>query len=78
MVKAQQRIEQLMGRASLMILASHSNAVIRQLCNKAMFLCAGHIEEFGPVDTVIAAYESGFGSSPSRCGPVGSAACGRI
>ena len=78
MVKAQQRIEQLMGRASLMVLASHSNAVIRQLCNKAMFLCAGHIEEFGPVDTVIAAYESGFGSSPSRCGPVGSAACGRI
>jgi ABC-2 type transport system ATP-binding protein/lipopolysaccharide transport system ATP-binding protein len=46
-----------MKKASLMVLASHSNAVIHQLCNKAIFLRAGHIEEFGPVDTVIGAYE---------------------
>jgi ABC-2 type transport system ATP-binding protein len=57
MIKAQQRIEQLMERASLMVLASHSTAVIDQLCNKAIFLRAGHIEEFGPVNSVIAAYE---------------------
>jgi ABC-type polysaccharide/polyol phosphate transport system ATPase subunit len=57
MIKAEQRIERLMESASLMVLASHSNAVIRQLCNKAIFLRAGHIEEFGPVDVVIAAYE---------------------
>jgi ABC-type polysaccharide/polyol phosphate transport system ATPase subunit len=56
-IKAERRIEQLMQKASLMVLASHSNAVICQLCNKAMFLRAGHIEDFGPVDTVIAAYE---------------------
>ena len=40
-----------------MVLASHSSAVIRQLCNKAMFLRAGHIEEFGDVDELIAAYD---------------------
>jgi ABC-type polysaccharide/polyol phosphate transport system ATPase subunit len=57
MIKAERRIGQLMERASLMVLASHSNAVIHQLCNKAIFLRTGHIEEFGPVDTVIAAYE---------------------
>lgn len=57
MVKAQQRIERLMAKASLMVLASHSNAVIRQLCNKAVYLRAGRIEEFGDVDATIAAYE---------------------
>jgi ABC-type polysaccharide/polyol phosphate transport system ATPase subunit len=57
MLKAERRIERLMERASLMVVASHSNAVICHLCNKAMFLRAGHIEDFGPVDTVIAAYE---------------------
>jgi ABC-type polysaccharide/polyol phosphate transport system ATPase subunit len=56
-IKAQQRIERLMERASLMVLASHSNAVIRQLCNKAIYLHAGQIEEFGPVESAIAAYE---------------------
>jgi ABC-type polysaccharide/polyol phosphate transport system ATPase subunit len=55
--KAQQRIERLMSRASLMVLASHSNAVVRQLCNKAIYLRAGHVEEFGDVQSVIAAYE---------------------
>ena len=55
--KAQQRIERLMSRASLMVLASHSNAVIRQLCNKAIYLRAGHVEEFGDVRSVIAAYD---------------------
>ncbi len=57
MTKARQRIERLMSRASLMVLASHSNAVIRQLCNKAIYLRAGHVEEFGDVDSMIAAYE---------------------
>ena len=57
MIKAQRRIEQLMNRASLLVLASHSNAVIRQFCNKAIFLRSGRIEEFGPVETTIAAYD---------------------
>ncbi len=57
MVKAQRRIEQLMEKASLMVLASHSSAVIRQLCNKALFLRAGHIEEFGEAESVITAYD---------------------
>jgi len=57
MIKAQQRIEQLMQRASLLVLASHSTDVIRQFCNKALLLRAGRIEEIGPVESVIAAYE---------------------
>ncbi len=57
MIKAQQRIERLMSRASLLVLASHSDDVIRQFCNKAVLLRAGRIEEFGAVESTLAAYE---------------------
>lgn len=57
MIKAQQRIERLMAQASLLVLATHSNEMIRLLCNKALFLRAGKIEALGPVDDVIATYE---------------------
>ncbi len=57
MIKAQQRIEELMSRASLLVLASHSPQLVRQFCNKAMLLQAGRIAEFGDVDSTLAAYE---------------------
>ncbi|HEV2099361.1 MAG TPA: ATP-binding cassette domain-containing protein, partial [Stellaceae bacterium] len=78
MIKAQQRIEELMGRASLLVLASHSNAVIRQFCNKAIFLRAGRIEEYGPVGTTIAAYEKAIaalsGETTAAASPIASRA----
>ena len=63
MIKAQQRIERLMSRASLLVLASHSTAMIRQFCNKAMLLRAGRIDAFGDVDSTIAAYEKSIAAA---------------
>jgi ABC-2 type transport system ATP-binding protein len=57
MIKARRRIEELMNKASLLVLASHAIPVIRQFCNKAVLLKSGRVEEFGPVETTIAAYE---------------------
>jgi ABC-type polysaccharide/polyol phosphate transport system ATPase subunit len=57
MIKARQRIADLMARASLMVLASHSTEIVRQFCNKAMLLHSGRIEAFGDVDTTLGAYE---------------------
>ena len=57
MIKAHNRIEKLMSRANLLVMASHSNAMIRQFCNKAMLLHSGRIVEFGPVESTIAGYE---------------------
>jgi ABC-type polysaccharide/polyol phosphate transport system ATPase subunit len=62
MIKAQRRVECLMSRASLLVLASHSTAIIRQFCNKAMLLRAGRIDAFGDVDSTIAAYERSIGA----------------
>lgn len=57
MLKARQRIEDLMSRASLLVLASHSTEVVRQFCTKAMLLQSGRIAAFGDVESTIAAYE---------------------
>jgi ABC-type polysaccharide/polyol phosphate transport system ATPase subunit len=57
MIKARTRIANLMSRASLLVLASHSTEIVRQFCNKAILLQAGRIVEFGDVDATLAAYE---------------------
>jgi ABC-type polysaccharide/polyol phosphate transport system ATPase subunit len=41
-----------------MVLASHSNSIIRKLCNKALLLHHGKLVGFDSVDEVLKAYES--------------------
>ena len=54
--RAKQRVDALIERSSILILASHSDALIRSLCNKAILMHSGRIEKVGSVDEVIAAY----------------------
>ena len=56
LIKAQRRMAELLGRARILVLASHSEAVIRQFCNKALWLEKGRIKLAGPVADVMAAY----------------------
>jgi ABC-2 type transport system ATP-binding protein/lipopolysaccharide transport system ATP-binding protein len=57
MEKAAVRAKSLYDRAEILVLASHANSVIRDFCNKALWLEQGVIKMFGPVETVLAAYE---------------------
>jgi len=43
----------LQNRAKIVVLASHSDMVIRQMCNKAPWMDRGRLQAFGPVDLVI-------------------------
>jgi ABC-type polysaccharide/polyol phosphate transport system ATPase subunit len=54
--KAKQRVDALIQRASILILASHSDALIQSFCNRAILLQAGRVVEEGKVDDVIEAY----------------------
>jgi ABC-2 type transport system ATP-binding protein/lipopolysaccharide transport system ATP-binding protein len=54
--KAQHRIESFVQNASIMIVASHSLAICRQFCNKAMWMEGGQIRAFGPVNEILDAY----------------------
>ena len=61
MHKAEQRLADLHGRAEIVVLAMHSNHEIRRVCNKALWMEHGHVRAFGPVEDVVAAYETAVG-----------------
>jgi len=48
----------LLERARILVLASHSEPIIRAFCNKALWLEKGQIKMLGPVDEVLRAYIS--------------------
>ena len=56
MKKAEERMLNLQNRAKIVVLASHSDEVIRKMCNKALWMDRGRIRAFGAVDLVTTKY----------------------
>lgn len=54
--KAKDRVEALIERASILILASHSDDLIKSLCNRAILLQSGRVIREGKVVEVMEAY----------------------
>jgi ABC-type polysaccharide/polyol phosphate transport system ATPase subunit len=58
MAKARARLKQVVNRAQILVVSSHSEAIIRELCDKVVWLDKGSVAAFGPVDDVLAAYKA--------------------
>ncbi|MCC6736611.1 MAG: ABC transporter ATP-binding protein [Bauldia sp.] len=56
--RANRRLQSLVDRSRILVLASHSDDLIRAWCNRAALLEAGQVVEIGPVDDVLAAYHA--------------------
>jgi ABC-type polysaccharide/polyol phosphate transport system ATPase subunit len=56
MAKARARLSGFVDRANILVLASHSEEIIREWCNKALLLKSGHVAAFGGVDDVFNEY----------------------
>jgi len=56
--RAQHRIDALIKRSNIMVLASHSTELIRQMCNRAILMHHGRIIADGKPDEVLAEYHS--------------------
>jgi ABC-type polysaccharide/polyol phosphate transport system ATPase subunit len=56
--KAQRRINEIVGKVSILALASHDLSIIEDLCNKVVWLDHGVVKQFGPMDAVLKAYRS--------------------
>jgi ABC-type polysaccharide/polyol phosphate transport system ATPase subunit len=56
LAKAQQRMEKFVSSSSILVLASHSQDLLRKWCNRGLLLKQGRIESYGTIDEVIAAY----------------------
>ncbi len=54
--RASQRLHAFVQRSSILVLASHSDGLIRSWCNKAALLEAGRVLLIGEVDQVLEAY----------------------
>lgn len=54
--KATQRLDRLVDRSGILVLASHSPDLLRQTCEKVVWIERGRIAGFGPVDAVLDTY----------------------
>jgi len=56
--KAEQRVTGLIQRTRALVLASHSDDMIRTMCNRAILMSGGGIVAEGPVDEILHRYHS--------------------
>lgn len=59
--KANEKLESFAQESKLLVLASHSNQILRDLCNKAVLLEHGRIKAFGDLEEVIETYSASAG-----------------
>lgn len=63
--KANLRLQNFLGNASILIIASHANDLLKKFCNKCLYLNHGKVEFFGPLEEGLDFYQSGVRSSQS-------------
>ncbi len=51
--RAQDRLSQLINKSSIVLLASHSPAILKKICNKILVMKAGKVQWFGPIDEAL-------------------------
>ncbi len=66
--RAKQRVDALIARSSIVVLASHSEGLLRQICNRGMLLASGRMVAEGPLDEVIETYHELTASTPAAGG----------
>jgi lipopolysaccharide transport system ATP-binding protein len=59
--KARRRLSEMVERASILVLVSHSMETVRQMCTRAIWLYDGTIRMDGTPEEITAAYERGVG-----------------
>jgi ABC-type polysaccharide/polyol phosphate transport system ATPase subunit len=55
-IRAEARMQSLISRAGILVLATHSEAMIREMCNRAALFQKGQLIEIGQVDAIIDLY----------------------
>jgi ABC-2 type transport system ATP-binding protein len=58
MAKAKARLAKIVDRAQILVVSSHSDSIIRDFCEKVIWLDKGIVAAYGPVDDVLAAYKA--------------------
>lgn len=72
--QAAKRVEGLIGRSSIVVLASHSEDLLRRMCNRAILLDHGRIVLDGPTEDVLDTYSRMNKDGPPNVAAAGAAA----
>jgi ABC-type polysaccharide/polyol phosphate transport system ATPase subunit len=56
--RASQRLQELAAQSAILVLASHTDDLIRTICNKAALMNSGRILKIGPVEEILLEYHS--------------------
>jgi ABC-2 type transport system ATP-binding protein/lipopolysaccharide transport system ATP-binding protein len=54
--KANRRLDEFTSKAGIIVLASHSEGLIRKMCDKAVLMERGRVLEFGDADAILKSY----------------------
>jgi ABC-type polysaccharide/polyol phosphate transport system ATPase subunit len=72
--RAEQRLNEFIGRSRILVLASHSEHMIKSMCNKAALMQSGRLFAIGPVDEICDQYRAlvhGVDTTPAPDGLAG-------
>ncbi|OGT37793.1 MAG: sugar ABC transporter ATP-binding protein [Gammaproteobacteria bacterium RIFCSPHIGHO2_12_FULL_38_14] len=58
MERAKQKMTSLLNGSSIVVMATHSDDLIKEFCNKALLLESGQVKYFGSVDKALALYHA--------------------
>ena len=64
--RADLRLKNFIDKTGILVVASHSNAMLREWCNKGILLERGKMIAYGPIKEVTAQYERATGTQPSQ------------
>ena len=56
MQRARQKMISLLKQSNIVIMATHSDELIKEFCDQALLLESGEVKYFGPVDTALEIY----------------------
>lgn len=61
MEQARAKLISMLNQSSIVIMASHSNELLREFCNKGLLLDAGRLKYYGDIDTALNLYQESGG-----------------
>ena len=56
--RASARLKELAKKSAILVLASHTDDLIRSICNKAALMNSGRLVKIGPVDEILSEYHT--------------------
>jgi ABC-type polysaccharide/polyol phosphate transport system ATPase subunit len=63
--RANARLREFMSALGIVILASHSDSLLRAHCDTAVWLDQGHVRDYGELDKVLANYHASRAPAPA-------------